>query len=162
MEQTPLERMKQLTHVSVKNMLENSSWGEDFVSAQLDILALYFLPYSAPVGTVMHKEGEANDFFALICEGAVNVVKESSLGPKTLLQLNTGKAFGEMSFFDGGACSASIVVKDEVTMLVMTKKKFAELKKEATHLALELTIKLIRTISSRLRQTSGQLIDHLH
>ncbi len=149
-----------LPQVSSKNILEKIHWGEDFSSRQLDVISSYFGVYEGKADTTILQEGHTNNFFALICEGSVKVVKmDFAEKEKPLQLLKPGKVFGEMSFFDGGACSASIVVDQEAKFLIMDKKNFALLTEETASLALMITIKLIKDISHRLRHTNGKLID---
>lgn len=141
-------------------MLETSKWADDLSHRQLDQLAYYFKAYSAPVNAYILREGEPGELFCLLCDGTVDIVKESGSGQKKNLQtLGPGKAFGEIAFFDRGTCSASIVVKKTVTLLVMDQEAFTKLCDEAASLALQITLKVVHLLSQRLRATTGKLID---
>jgi len=143
-----------------RHLLELSNWVEDLTPLQIERLAPYFQAYSAQPGTMILKEGDPSGFFCLICEGVVDVVKENSSGKfKKLKTLEQGKAFGEMAFFDHNPSSTSIIVKQAATLLIMEECDFDSLCTDSPFLALKVTINLIRTISSRLRETSGKLID---
>jgi CRP/FNR family cyclic AMP-dependent transcriptional regulator len=143
-----------------RQLLELSNWVEDLTQIQMEKLAPYFQAYSAEAGTMILKEGEPSGFFGLICEGAVDVVKESSSGRfKKLKTLQKGKAFGEMAFFDHNPSSTSIIVKERTILLIMEDRSFEALCADSPYIALKVTVNLIRTVSSRLRETSGKLID---
>ena len=149
-----------LTHRPITELLELAKWAEDFTTTQLEQLALFFTPYSAETGLTLIREGLRCSFICLICEGEVDVIKESSIGrSKKLQSFGPGKVLGEMSFFDHAPASATIVVKKEAVLLLMTEENYKSLCEQQPHLALVITIKLIRTVSQRLRQTSGKLID---
>ena len=143
-------------------LLDASEWTDDLMQNQIEILAVFFKPYLAPTDTIILKEGQQTGFFCLLCEGLVDVVKESSTGKvKKLQTFGPGKTFGEMAFFDHGPSSASVIVKEKATILIMTQHDFESLSMEAPYLALIVAIKLFRDMSFRLRETSGKLIDFL-
>jgi CRP-like cAMP-binding protein len=157
-----MQRLIYLDRIAVpsRQLLELSTWVEDLSQAQIERLAPYFQAYSAEPGTMILKEGEPSGFFALICEGAVDVVKESTSGQfKKLKTLEKGKAFGEMAFFDHHPSSTSIIVREKAILLVMEEYQFDTLCADSPFIALKITVNLIRTVSSRLRETSGKLID---
>lgn len=159
--------MNQLTLLNLSQaekalMLEGLSWAHDLTAQQIEKLAFFFKPYSAFEGATILKEAQKNDFFCLICEGRVDVFKtDVTEKSKHLQTLGVGAAFGEMSFFDGGSCSASILAKSEVTLLLMDKSGFKKLCSESPAIALQIAVNLISNISQRLRQTTGRLIDSL-
>lgn len=139
-----------------------SDWFEDLSSIEAKKLAAYFNSHIAKPGDCILNEGSGNNFFCIICDGSVDVIKENDLAhKKLLLTLGPGKIFGELSFFDKGPCSASIVVKDEVSLLVMDDKNFKTLCQQSTTLALYLTLKILRITSQRVRQTSSKMVDQL-
>lgn len=152
--------LKKLPSNTTKNLLENNIWSDGFAPLQLDILSHSFQAYSAPSTTAIFKEGQTTDFFALLCSGLVDVTKEAFSGSTKVLQtIGPGKAIGEMSFFDNSPCSANVIVKEEAALLVLDKTNYADLVEHSPRLALEISTKVIHTISARLRQTSGRLID---
>ncbi|MHB1949196.1 MAG: Crp/Fnr family transcriptional regulator [Gammaproteobacteria bacterium] len=154
--------LKKFHSIPVKELLEENRWAESFAERQIEALASFFNAYIAPMDTVIFKEGEVNDFFALICEGSVDITKEAFSGRTKVLQtIGAGKAIGEMSFFDHNPCSANVVTKEEASLLVMDRNHYDLLVNESPRLALDISVKVIQTISSRLRQTSGRLIDLL-
>lgn len=149
-------------HTPAATLLEISNWVEELDPSLVDELAFYFTPYAAASGTMIIQEGDKAAFFCLICEGSVEVIKETSQGDLKLLQsFGVGKAFGEVAFFDRGTCSANIIVKEATTLLVMTEEHFDLLCKEKPYAALMLTLKLMRMLTQRLRQTSNKLTDLL-
>lgn len=156
------QKLLQPLHVPAVTLLELSNWVEELPPAIVDELAFYFNPCTVAPGTMIIQEGDSAAFFCLICEGLVDVVKEAASGGLKLLQtLGRGKAFGEIAFFDQGACSANVIVKEKVTLLVMDQQKFDLLCKEKPYVGLLLTLKLIRMLTQRLRQTSNKLTDLL-
>lgn len=143
-------------------LLWASDWAGDFNAIQMETLAHYFKFYSALSNIPILKEGEKNDCCYLLCEGKVDVVKENDAGKLKILQtLGSGKVMGELSFFDGAPCSASVVTKTEIKLLALHKKDFEVLCSEVPGVALIMALNLIKNMSQRIRQTTGELIDKL-
>lgn len=146
--------------IPIHELIQNSTWFDDINPSHLENLIPFFEPYSAPTGTIILKEGEPTNYFCLICSGLVDIVKESSSGRlKKLKTLGPDKILGEMAFFDLGPSSTSVIAKTSTILLVMDKASFDSLCATSPYIALHITIKLIRTISVRMRETSGKLID---
>ena len=78
-----------------------------------------------------------------------------------IASLAKGAVFGEMSLIDGSPRSASIIANEDAILLVLTKDKFFYLMDHAPRLGLKLVLKIAKSLSLRLRQTSGVLIDYL-
>jgi CRP-like cAMP-binding protein len=98
----------------------------------------------------------------IIVEGRVNVVKEDGEGHKKVLAaIAKGKAFGEMTLFDGEPRSASIVAEETTTLLVLTREKLQQLVEDHPRLGSRLLFKVGKIVSQRLRMTTGQLVDLL-
>lgn len=152
--------LTELPHSAKVSLLESSPWAHDLSPVQISKLAEYFDYYSIPAGVTVMQEGESNQFFCLICEGAVNIFKENTANESKFLQkFGRGKTFGEMSFFDGTPCSATVITNDVVNLLSINKSAFKKLCEESPAIALQLTLNLMSHISQRLRQTTGKLID---
>lgn len=151
-----------LSQELVSQLLEDCGWVDDLMRPQIEQLSLFFNPYTAEANAFILKEGEENHAFYILCNGYVDIVKENTSGKvKTLQTIGPGKVFGEMAFFDHGASSASVIVKEQALLLIMSEENFNALCIESPYLALVITIKLVRAMSSRLRETSGKLIDFL-
>lgn len=157
-----MERLTLLTKAKkdALTLLEISNWVDELSPLQIEQLAHYFQAYTAEPGTIILREGEKANFYCVICEGSVDIVKESTSGKlKKLKSLGPGKAFGEMAFFDKSTSSANVIIKERASILIMQENDFDVLCKQSPHLALTLTIKLIRILAQRLREASGKLID---
>src|SRR5579871_2370765 len=96
----------ELAYTEKMRLLQDSDWANDLTAMQIDKLLEYFKSYAMNKDAVLMKEGDINDKLCLLCEGNVDVVKENNSGHNKILQtLNSGKMFGELSFFDGSPCS---------------------------------------------------------
>jgi len=151
-----------LSHVQKINLLESFDIAANLSPVQIDKLAIYFQPCRVQSTIKILNEGEKNNYFCLICDGKVDIIKnDTAENTKTVNTLGPGKLIGEISFFDQGTCSASVVAKEDVTLLVMDKKAFHRLCEEATFIALQIVLRIVHSISQRLRQTTGKLVDFL-
>jgi CRP-like cAMP-binding protein len=75
--------------------------------------------------------------------------------------VRAGKTIGEMSILDGMPHSATAVVVEPATLLLLTRNKFEEFMQGEPEVALKVLRKMAMLMSLRLRQTSGVLLDHL-
>jgi CRP-like cAMP-binding protein len=152
----------EIAHANKILLLESSPWAHDLNASQLTILSEYFNYYSIPAKTAVMQEGERNEFFCLICEGSVDILKDNMAGESKFVQkFGPGKTFGEMSFFDNTPCSATVVTREPVYLLSISQSAFRNLCQKSPSIALQLTLNLMSHLSHRLRQTTGKLIDLL-
>ena len=144
-------------------MLDNTSWGNDLKWNDLEYMAKYFDVYHLQANTILLKEGDkASPFMGLVLTGKVLIIKEDNKGRhKVLAKIPKGKTFGEMSLIDGLPSSASVITESKVDLLTIDGDKFHELAKDNPCIANKFLFKLLKLISSRLRETSGKLIDFL-
>lgn len=149
-------------NLPVIKLLEDSDWSNDFIQIQLEILAPYFQSLLAPAGTIIIQEDELTNYFCIICEGSVDIVKKNKSGNlKTLKTLGQNKIIGEMAFFDRFPSAASVIAKEPTLLLIMNESSFNLLCDHFPHIALKIVMRFMKTISLKLRETNGKLIDLL-
>ena len=73
--------------------------------------------------------------------------------PRKRARLTPGGYFGEMSLLDGGARSATVVAETPMRLLVIKRRDFSTLLREAP----ELTQSILATLSRRVRQAEQAL-----
>jgi CRP-like cAMP-binding protein len=100
-------------------------------------------------GTVLARSGQPGEEFFLILDGSARV--EVSARKRSRLQ--PGQYFGEMSLLDGGPRSATVVADTPLRLLVIKRRDFATLLREAP----ELTQSLLTTLSRRVRVAEASL-----
>lgn len=96
-----------------------------------------------PAGTTLARAGEPGNEFFLIMDGSARV----EVSPRKRSRLAPGDYFGEMSLLDGGPRSATVVAETPVRLLVIKRRDFSTLLREAP----ELTQSILTTLSKRLR-----------
>jgi CRP/FNR family transcriptional regulator, cyclic AMP receptor protein len=102
-----------------------------------------------PLGTVLARAGTPGEEFFLILDGHARV----EVSPRKRSRLEPGAYFGEMSLLDGGPRSATVVAETPLRLLVIKRRNFATLLREAP----ELTQSILATLSRRLRQAEEAL-----
>ncbi len=97
-----------------------------------------------PAGSVLARQGQPGNEFYLILDGSAHV----EVSPRKRARLAPGAYFGEMSLLDGGERSATVIADTPMRLLVIKRRDFSTLLREAP----ELTQSILATLSRRLRQ----------
>lgn len=146
----------------IPRLLEKSGWMDDLASGQQQVMARYLGAYRAPKGKAIFQEGAREAFLCVVVSGKVTISKENSSHRKReLVNLGRGRILGELSLVDGEPRSAAAVAAEDSTFLVLTKAGFDRLSDDFPRLALQLLARVTRTVSQKLRQTSGILVEYL-
>ena len=102
-------------------------------------------------GTVLARNGQPGEEFFLILDGSARV----EISSRKRSRLEPGQYFGEMSLLDGGPRSATVVADTPLRLLVIKRRDFATLLREAP----EVTQSLLATLSRRVRVAEASLTD---
>jgi CRP/FNR family transcriptional regulator, cyclic AMP receptor protein len=97
-----------------------------------------------PAGQVLARVGEPGDHFFFIIDGAAR----AEVPPQSHHRVGPGEFFGEMSLLDGGPRSATVVADTPIRLLVVHRRDFWKLLKEAPGL----TEQILVTLSRRVRR----------
>ena len=116
---------------------------------QLRAIARISEVIEVPQDTVLARTGAPGDEFFLILDGSARV----EVSPRKRSRLKPGEYFGEMSLLDGGPRSASVIAETPLRLLVIKRRDFNTLLREAP----ELTQSLLATLSRRLRHAEASL-----
>jgi len=118
---------------------------------QLRAIAKISEVIEVPAGTVLARLGQPGEEFFLILDGSAHV----EVSPRKRSRLGPGQYFGEMSLLDGGPRSASVVAETPLRLLVIKRRNFSTLLREAPELAQN----LMTTLSRRVRHAEAGLND---
>jgi CRP/FNR family cyclic AMP-dependent transcriptional regulator len=152
----------QVTSAEICAMLDGAQMLRDFEWLQIEALSAYVQLYRASPGSVLFSEGDQGDFMCIVLKGRVDIRKQDiKCADKSVATVQAGRSFGEMALVDGEVRSATALVKDEALLAVLTKDSFMSIRRDKPSLAIDLLIKFAQTLSQRLRQTSGVLVDYL-
>ena len=129
--------------------LEEVSLLEECSRKQLKAVAKITEVVEVPAGAVLARTGEPGNEFYLIMDGSARV----ELSTRRRARLKPGDYFGEMSLLDGQPRSATVVAETPMRLLVIKRRDFSTLLREAP----ELTQNILVTLSRRLREADKAL-----
>jgi len=129
--------------------LEEVTLLEECSRKQLKAVAKITEVIEVPAGTVLARRGDPGNEFYLIMDGSAHV----ELAARRRTRLKPGDYFGEMSLLDGEPRSATVVADTPMRLLVIKRRDFSTLLREAP----ELTQSILVTLSRRLRQAEQAL-----
>jgi sulfate permease, SulP family len=112
-----------------------------------------------PSGAVMCKEGEDADRMWILAKGSVSV-RVHGPGPEASLRVSSvgpGMTVGEMSLFDGGPRSATVVCDEEVESYELTRTAFDRLVQQHPQIARKLFSYFTRELVQRVRVLNRDL-----
>jgi CRP/FNR family transcriptional regulator, cyclic AMP receptor protein len=118
---------------------------------QLKAIAKISEIIEVPEGTVLARVDHPGEEFFLILDGHARV----EVSPRKRSRLGPGQYFGEMSLLDGGPRSATVVADTPLRLLVIKRRDFSTLLREAT----DLTQNVLVTLSRRVRNAEAGLND---
>lgn len=108
------------------------------------------------------RQGEPGDSMFLVLEGEVRARLMIGGKETTLMTLNAGEFFGEMSLFDQGPRSADVIANKDCVLLKVSSDKFNKLVQEMPDLATPFLVAICRTQSGRTRAGNKKLKDTLN
>ncbi len=134
------------------NMLKALPFFQDFSEIELWEVLRISIWGRVPSGTVLVDEGTKGNFFFVIADGSVGVVK----GNKKLATLGKGHCFGEMCYIRQGALTrtATIVADTPVTLF---KIKADSLHKASENCQLRFNRSFMNILVDRLAQVTSEL-----
>ncbi|PYN07309.1 MAG: hypothetical protein DME02_12400 [Candidatus Rokuibacteriota bacterium] len=122
---------------------------EECSRKQLKAVAKITEVVEVPAETVLARQGDTGHEFYLIMDGSARV----ELPARRRTRLKPGDYFGEMSLLDGEPRSATVIADTPMRLLVIQRRDFSTLLREAP----ELTQSILVTLSRRLRRVEQAL-----
>jgi CRP/FNR family cyclic AMP-dependent transcriptional regulator len=127
---------------------------ESFSADDLRAVSSHLVRRRFPKNSVIITEGDATNSLYIILSGKVKAFLNDENGKEVILNVvNEGEYFGEVSLFDNGSRSASIMTLEDCQFAVLEKTAF--LKCISTQPELALTI--IKGLTMRLRGLTGSV-----
>jgi len=126
------------------------------------VIAGYMEVIKLSAGVKLFDEGSSSRHMSVIVEGEVCIQKNTlSEENKVLATLSRGHVIGEMSVIDGERRSATAVAQTATTLLILQQVAYDKLVLERPDIAVCMLSRVAKSLSQRLRATSGQLIEKL-
>jgi len=123
---------------------------------ELDGLSALVIQRSLGAGEFVFWEEDAPDWFYLVAEGRVKVVKHSSSGREFIIAFfGPGEMFGEVAVFENKPYPASAQAIAETRVLGIKREAFLSFLADRPQVAL----RIISVLGGRLRNAQGRLRD---
>jgi len=121
---------------------------------QMQALSAHLIRRHFPKNVVIINEGDTTNSLYIILSGRVKVFLNDENGKEVILNVvEAGDYFGEVSLFDDGKRSASIITLVDSEFAVLEKSSFLACMKSSPELALT----IIRGLTERLRGLSANV-----
>lgn len=104
-------------------------------------------------GTVLFREGDRADVMYVIQSGDVEVRRQINGEDRVLAVLPAGEFLGEMAIINARPRSATAVVRNEATLLVIEPKTFEAMIRGRT----EIAVRMIKALATRLERANQQI-----
>ncbi|MFO1413767.1 MAG: glutaminase A [Burkholderiales bacterium] len=108
-------------------------------------------------GQTMITAGQASDELFVITDGMAMVSLPTEGGIARLDAITAGMTFGELAFIDHSPRSANVTALGEVECLVLTRRAFDELDREAPAIKIRMLQNLALAVTGMLRQANREL-----
>ncbi|MCC6747642.1 MAG: cyclic nucleotide-binding domain-containing protein [Deltaproteobacteria bacterium] len=111
-----------------------------------------------PRNAHVFQEGEPGQELFVVLKGAVRISRQvPGMGEEALAVLRPGAAFGEMALIDASPRSADALAHEACELYVLAKPELDDLLFVDRDFACDLLWKLVRTLSTRLRETNDKM-----
>ena len=109
---------------------------------------------SFPKNTILFSKGDESDALYFLYKGTVKAVINDETGKEIVLStIGPGEYFGEISFLDGEARSATVVTREPVQVLIVYKNDF----KKILFSNPDLVFSLLKELLKKLRRSTEQI-----
>lgn len=127
---------------------------ESLEEEDLAALSRHLVRRNFPRNSVIINEGDTTNSLYIILRGRVKAFLNDRNGKEVILNVvNEGEYFGEVSLFDEGKRSASIMTLEDCEFAVLEKSAFLECMSDHP----ELSLTIIRGLTNRLRSLSDSV-----
>ena len=144
-------------------MLESSYLFKDFSRQEIEQLVQYMHGYKTAKGAILFQEGERDSHLIIITSGKAKILKDDGYGQmKEIAVVRKGATLGEMSIIDEFPHSATVITTESSEIALITKTNLKNITEKYPVLGVKLLWQIASQLSARVRQASGQLVDHIN
>lgn len=144
-------------------MLESSYLFKDFSRQEIEQLVHYMHGYKAPKGAILFQEGELDSYLVIITSGKANILKDDGTeNMKEVATVRKGATLGEMSIIDEFPHSATVITAEDSEIALITKSNLKGITEKYPALGVKLLWQIASQLSARVRQATGQLVEHIN
>jgi len=139
-------------------VLQKSKLFENLMPDEIEMLSELSQMKDYKSGELVIKEGDVGNSLFVIVAGEVEVLKKGTDGiSKSITTMNEPEFFGEMSLIDKELRSATIQIKTDTTLLILTSENLHSFAKVFKNGFTMIVINIARVLSTRLRDTNYKL-----
>lgn len=143
--------------------LESSYLFKDFSPQEIEQLVHSMHGYKAPKGAILFQEGELDSHLIIITSGKAQILKDDGTGSmKEIATVRKGATLGEMSIMDDFPHSATVITTQDSEVALITKSNLKKLTEKYPTLGVKFLWQIASQLSARVRQASGQLVEHIN
>jgi len=117
------------------------------------LVAPYLEEHFVEKGQIIVREGDPADSFFVIVSGKVKISSKNT----TLVELGAGKHFGELALARPTKRSATVSAIEDTQLFFLTRERFHDLMKQKPELGSRLSLALLDTVGTRLRDLTNRL-----
>lgn len=144
----------------VKSLMSEVPQFDALAPEEMALVSDYVVRKNVVAGEVLTKEGDRGDSLYYIVSGRIQISKDSNEGTQTVLaRFNRGASVGEMSLIEDTPRSATATALDPAELLIMTRQGFDDLVKKHPDIGVKILKNIAKSLSTRLRYTSGRFAD---
>lgn len=145
-----------LKHRDKTQIIKNSSIFSNLNDDELSELATLSVEHSFMPDEFIFWDGDTPEWFYIVAEGQVKVLKHSSSGKEFIIAFfGPGEMFGEVAVFENKPYPASAQAVTEIKVIGVKKDAFLSFLANRPQVAL----KIISVLGERLRDAQGRLRD---
>jgi len=134
-------------------MLRNIPMFSTMDAARLKLLSFTSERVSYMAGEEFIRQGELGESAFVIMSGAVDVIIETSEGPRTVGTIGANQLVGEIALLHNGRRTATLRAKTPVSCLLLSKDVFFHLLREFP----DFSLAVMRDLAARLERVTQQL-----
>jgi len=139
-------------------VLQKSKLFENLMPDEIEMLSELSQMKDYKSGETVIQEGDVGNSLFVIVAGEVEVLKKGTDGiSKSIASMKEPDFFGEMSLIDKELRSATIKVKSDTTLLILTSENLHSFAKVFKNGFTMIVINIARVLSNRLRDTNYKL-----
>jgi len=132
---------------------------DDFTRQETAQLSQYLECFGLPRQSVVMREGEPEDFLAILVTGRAVILKGAGENRRVVSVVQPGEMVGELSLFDARIRTASCVTTEPSDFGVLTIDGLKSMLAEHPRLGNKFLIMLLRNNATRIRESIDSLPD---
>ena len=146
----------------IQGFLRELPYFASLTGPELDLIVSFSRLVEGNAGDHLIREGEQLRTLYVMLSGEAEVVRADTQRNRVVIaSVGRGALIGEMSLIDSAPASATIEATGAFQALAIEQEKFNQLTEEHPNLGCKIFKQIARTMSLRLRKTSGLLAEYM-